>query len=397
MKVPTKTLETACPVCESERTHPFFQLEKMPAQDGVVYASEKAALNAPLGDINLAACSRCGFVGNLTHNSNLIKFTEYTYSKYHSQKYRSHVEKTVRILTDKYSIKSKNVVDVGCGEGYFLNELCKAGDNYGIGIDPSLPKTEKFPIIHPRLKLIKTYYSDEHAKYASDLICCRHVIDELPSPKEITQLMARNLGEAEDGLIYIEVPNALHTFSKKLIWNIGYAKRSWFTPTSLEALLEICGLQILLTKTLFGDEYLGVVARRSYARGSLSTDIQESMPSFLRILDEFSEHLNREIIRWNKKIENLRLNGEQMVIWGAGMRGINFLHLFGDKKIFPKIVDISVDRQGSYLPGSGYFVNAPEDLQSFKPSRILITNSNYKEEIVNHIKDLSLTSKIEYL
>jgi SAM-dependent methyltransferase len=396
-----KLLDTAysdtCPICGSEEVRLFLDLPNMPAQDGLVYTTRKAAIDAPVGDIKLAVCEQCHFVGNLAHDTSLINFVEYSYSKYHSQQYRRHVSSIITMLVENYSVRNKTVIDVGCGEGYFLNELCRAGDNRGIGIDPSLPAAEKLFQDDSRLVFVKDYYTDEHLKYASDVTCCRHVLDELAAPMEMIKLITRNLSLDGDGLIYIEVPNALQTFTQKLVWNIGYAKRSWFTSSSLQTLLELCGYEILSSNPLFGEEYLGVVARRSSAAGERAPANQKLIPDFLQILDDFSGHLGCEIQRWQRKILELKQRGEQMVIWGAGMRGINFLHHFGDVTMFPKIVDISVDRQGCYLPGSGYLVEAPEVLETFRPTCILVSNPNYIREISAQIEEMGLGCELELL
>ena len=100
----------------------------------------------------------------------------------------------------------------------------------------------------------------------------------------------------------------------------------------------------------------------------------------IAMLDGFAHHFDTEIERWRGKVAELRDRGEQMVIWGAGMRGINFLNQFGDERVFPKIVDINTNRQGNYLPGSGYFIDKPEILKAFQPKRVLHRRSRTRPQ-----------------
>ena len=397
MKYPNIPTGEKCPICDSGDVHAFFELSKMPAQDGVVYDSRQAAIDAPVGDIRLGVCRRCQYIGNLAYDPDQINFVEYSYSKRHSQQYRDHVEKIVKKLVNTYAVRNKTVIDVGCGEGYFLHELCNAGENRGVGIDPSLSVADEIAADSARLEFIKDFYSEKYAEHSGDLICCRHVIDELAEPVEFLRLILSSVDKNGDGLVYIELQNALNTFEKKLVWNIGYAKRSWFIPGSLQVLLQTCGLLVLETETLFGGDYLGIVGRRAMNSVEVPTSSEESLANLLTILEGFAQHFDDEIKRWQSRISDLRLRGEQMVIWGAGMRGVNFLHHFGDATIFPMIVDVNSDRQGSYLPGSGYRIESPEVLATLKPNRILISNPNYQSEISAQIEEMGLVCELETL
>ena len=390
-----KGKRSACPICGSDDTRIFLELTGVPAQDGVVHATRQAALDAPTGDIKLAICRRCHYIGNRAYDADKIHFTEYNYAQHHSQQYRQHVDAVVRTLVADYSIRNKTVIDVGCGEGYFLNALCNAGENRGVGIDPSLNVTDEAPTDNDRLELIRDFYSDKYSHYKGDLVSCRHVIDELAAPREFLQLIINALAPGEESIIYLELPNAVRTFEQNLVWNIGYAKRSWFTATSLGAMLRICGLSVASTETLFGGEYLGIVGRKAPVIRTDSPYPEESAAALIAMLDGFARHFDTEIERWRGKVAELRDRGEQMVIWGAGMRGINFLNQFGDERVFPKIVDINTNRQGNYLPGSGYFIDKPEILKAFQPKRVLLSNPTYESEIRAQLEEMGVDCKLE--
>jgi SAM-dependent methyltransferase len=387
----------ACPVCSSGDTQTFLELTDMPAQDGVVHATKQAALDAPAGDISLAICRRCHFIGNLAYDPDKIQFTEYSYSKYHSAMYRNHVDEVVGMLVDNFELRHKMLIDIGCGEGYFLDKLSIAADSRGVGIDPSLTVTDEVPIGNERLKLIKDFYTDKYSHYKGDLVSCRHVIDELAAPRDFLQSLKGALRPGEQAIVYLELPNARRTFEQRLIWNIGYAKRSWFTATSLGALLRICGLSVVKTEMLFGGEYLGITGRRAQDEDVSDPYPEEPADEMIALLDEFSNHFNNEVDRWRKKIAILKKRGEQIVIWGAGMRGINFLNQFGDASVFPKIVDINKNRQGSYLSGSGFFIDSPEILRALQPKRILLSNPAYECEIRSQLENMGVASELESL
>ena len=40
-------------------------------------------------------------------------------------------------MIDRYDIHGKDILEIGCGKGDFLIEICRAGGNRGVGIDPA--------------------------------------------------------------------------------------------------------------------------------------------------------------------------------------------------------------------------------------------------------------------
>lgn len=384
-----------CPVCASTELESFLELSEMPAQDGVVYETRKAALEAPRGDIRLAVCRRCHYIGNLAFDADKVRFVGYNYAQHHSEHYRKHVDELVTSLIDRYSLRNKTLIDIGCGEGFFLDRMCKVGDNRGVGIDPTLPPTDE--IDEDRLTLIRDHYSEKYAHHRGALVSCRHVIDELPAPREFLGSIVGALTPDADAILYIELPDATRTFEGKLIWNVGYAKRSWFTPDSLGALLRLCDLEVVRTETLFGGEYIGIAARRVTDSVRRTPFPEKSVQELIGLLDGFRRYFEAEIERWSRRVDRMRERNETMVVWGAGMRGINFLSRFGDEAVFPRIVDINPNRQGSYLPGCGYFVDAPEVLSECPPERVLLSNPTYEREIRSQLAEMGVVGEVECL
>jgi SAM-dependent methyltransferase len=384
-----------CPVCASTEVESFLHLSEMPAQDGVVYETRKAALEAPRGDIRLAVCRRCHYIGNLAFEADKVRFVDYSYAQHHSEQYRKHVDALVTDLIDRYSLRNKTLIDIGCGGGFFLDRMCKAGDNRGVGIDPTLPVTDE--IDEDRLTLIRDYYSEKYAHHRGALVTCRHVIDELPAPRDFLLSITGALAPDADAILYLELPDATRTFERKLIWNVGYAKRSWFTPDSLGALLRLCGLEVVRTERLFDGEYIGVAGRRATDPVRRTRFPEGSWDELIALLTAFCHHFDHEVERWSRKVDRMRARNETMVVWGAGMRGINFLTRFGDEAVFPRIVDINPKRQGSYLPGCGYLVEAPEVLSECPPKRVLASNPVYEKEIRRQLTDLGVVCEVELL
>jgi len=51
--------------------------------------------------------------------------------------FRAWHEGLAQRLIDRYSLRAKKIIEIGCGKGEFLALLCDLGHNRGIGFDPA--------------------------------------------------------------------------------------------------------------------------------------------------------------------------------------------------------------------------------------------------------------------
>jgi hypothetical protein len=311
--------------------------------------------------------------------------------------FRSYLADLAVTLCQRHGLTKKKLVDIGCGDGYFLNLLCEQGENSGVGIDPSCSSAGDTAVEYQRISFIQDYYSDKYASVMGHFVSCRHVVDELEQPRQFVNLLKSALLPGTEAVLYLELPNAQKTFEDRLIWNIGYAKRSWFTAQSLRSLVESCGMQTLHVETQFNDEYLGISCQRmstEAGNGKIELPASEDMSA---LLTQFVDDIDQQVSTWERKIEGFRDKRNTIAVWGAGMRGINFLNRFNDKEVFAQIVDVNQDRQGYYLPASGYRIDAPELLKDSRPDRVVITNPNYAEEIRGQLAAMGIRAEIDIL
>src|SRR3990172_9573289 len=54
--------EGVCTLCGAREFLNFFEVKRIPAQDGVLWSTHEGAVNAPRGDISLSLCLNCGYV-----------------------------------------------------------------------------------------------------------------------------------------------------------------------------------------------------------------------------------------------------------------------------------------------------------------------------------------------
>jgi SAM-dependent methyltransferase len=374
----------------------FFELPHAPTQDGMLWRSRAEALAAPTGEIKLAFCHDCGYIGNILFEPEKIRYDqEYSFSLYFSPTFREFVTHVAARLIEKYNLRNKTVLEIGCGEGDFLRLLCELGPNDGIGVDP-ITTSHVEQIAGKQVTFIRDLYTEKYADCRVDFICCRQALDQLPRPKAIVELVRRNIGQRLNTAVYVEVPNAANIFAEMAIRNIMYEKSSWFTAYSLSRMFELSGFRVLAVDPCFdGGQYIGIEAVPALGGAatslSFNTDLAEFAQSFAQSIVTFSVKHQQKIESWGDQVTRIRQMGQRAIAWGSGAGGVSFFSTLNIRDEIPFVVDINPKRQGKFMPITGQEVVPPEFLYTYQPDLVIITNGTFEREIKAQVAQMGLT------
>lgn len=382
---------TRCPICLEGDFIPFFEMKGVPTQDGMLWKTRDEALNAPTGDIKLAHCRSCGYIGNLMYEPEKIRYDQdYTFSMFFSPTFRQFLTGVASRLIERYNIRNKLVLEVACGEGDFLRLLCELGGNRGLGIDP-VTTTHTELVAGKTVDFIRDLYTEKYADQPADLITCRQALDQLPNPKSMVQVIRDNISSRRSTVVYIEVPNAASIFEDLLIRNIMYEKSSWFTVDSLSMLFKHSGFEVLSVSPCYdNDQYIGLEAAPAPEGAAAANGKSESLERFSKSIDTFSRRHDEKISKWQDTLAQHRRPGKRMIAWGSGAGGVNFLSTLNIRDEIPYIIDINPNRQGKFMPLTGQEVMPGEFIRDYKPDTVVITNATYENEIKQTVRDLGL-------
>ncbi|MCL4418584.1 class I SAM-dependent methyltransferase [Patescibacteria group bacterium] len=166
----------------------------------------------------LVKCKSCGLIF-----SNPIFSTEKINSLYHEGEFNydseaMYLKKTYFSYFKKYldsdKIKNKKILEIGCGNGFFLQELKENGIRNVNGVEPGKPSVEKAePEIRKNIKVDILKY-DLFPKNSFDVICCFHTLDHIPDPNKFLEIV--NFLLKKNGKIFFIVHNT-EGFSVKLL------------------------------------------------------------------------------------------------------------------------------------------------------------------------------------
>lgn len=128
----------ACPLCFSESVEEFYQQGDIPVHVNIIYNTYEEAMNCGKGSVSLTLCHNCGLVFNSEFSDKLLEYDKkYDNDQFYSNYYEEYANNLVKILIDRYQIRNKRILEVGCGNGKFLTLLCTGSHSKGVGIDPA--------------------------------------------------------------------------------------------------------------------------------------------------------------------------------------------------------------------------------------------------------------------
>jgi SAM-dependent methyltransferase len=383
-----------CPGCGGWQWRIFLELPAVPVNCVALWPTREAARQCAMGSIHLAFCSHCGVIFNQAFEAALLRYdTNYDNSLHFSPVFQQYAQELVDDLIRRYQLHGKNIVDIGCGKGEFLALLCSAGDNRGLGFDPAYVEGRANPSAGQGFRVIHDYYSDAYADCPADFVCCRQVLEHIPNPRVFLANIRRAIGDRSTTGVFFEVPNVLFTLRQMAIWDIIYEHCLCFSPASLQRLFASSAFEVVRTYESFGGQYVCLEARpMATQEGSGVAGDPTELNGLSKDVELFADNYRRKVEHWRTTLEEIARSAQRAVLWGAGAKGATFLNALRDHGDIKYVVDINPNKQGRFVPGTGQKVVPPEFLVQYKPKFVVITNPNYKAEIVKTVAGLGLRS-----
>lgn len=395
-----RSVDHVCPACGSAGMSVFYEVGNVPVNSVLLVMSRAEALGFQTGDINLAVCPACGFISNIAFDERLTQYTaRYEATQGYSPTFNKFHQALAQELIDRYDLRDKDIIEIGCDKGDFITMLCEMGDNRGVGFDPAY-----VPGRHPssaanRLTFISDFYSEKYAGYHADFICCKMTLEHIPDAGEFIATVRRSVGDRRDTVIFFQIPNARYVLCDVAFWDIYYEHCSYFTKGSLARLFRANGFEVGDLWTVYDDQYLMIEARPAAGtpQGAPLPD-EESPADTLRMVDYFVEHYEVKRAEWRRDLARMKAEGRKVVLWGGGSKGVAFLTTLGQSlDDIAYAVDINPIKTGTFMAGTGQEIVAPSFLKEYQPDVVVIMNPVYREEITGDLTAMGLSPDIRTL
>jgi SAM-dependent methyltransferase len=382
-----------CPSCGSGHLSVFYEVGNVPAHSCVLLPTQEAAVGYPTGSVLLAFCSSCGFITNVDFDPGLIDYTQdYEETQGFSGRFSQFARSLAERLIDRFDVRGKDVLEIGCGKGEFLVLLCELGNNRGVGIDPSyVPERLN---TDAEIKFIRDYYSERSTDLTGDLICCRHTLEHIGPTGDFVRLVRRSAERTAGAGIFVEVPDVRRVLRECAFWDIYHEHCSYFSPGSLARLFRSTGFEVLDLTLDFDDQYILLESRLDEAAPEQRRPLEEPVEELAADVEAFRRHQAEHVERWRNEVWERHSRGERIVLWGSGSKGVAFLTTLGLRDEIEHVVDINPFRHGMYMPGTGQRIVSPEFLQEYRPQFVVAMNPIYIEEIRRDLDRLGVSTDL---
>ena len=199
---------THCPVCNSDRPEAVFSLGNVPIVCNQLWPDAQSARQAPAGDVDLMICPQCAFIWNISFDPKKMEYAPgYENALHFSPKFQAFAEELATGLVERFDLKGRDVVEIGCGDGHMLDMMSKCGAATATGFDPSMAGKDTPFTVRDGVEIVPEYFRSDQLDRPFDAILCRHVLEHLDTPLSLLQDIRRAIG-GRDVPVYFEVPNA---------------------------------------------------------------------------------------------------------------------------------------------------------------------------------------------
>jgi hypothetical protein len=386
-----------CPACGAVAVRLFHTEPSVPAHSCLLLKSQTEAAEYPRGTLRLGFCEACGFITNTAFDVSLNEYSSrYEETQAFSERFMGFARDLAREWVDRYDLRGRRVLEIGCGKGEFLTMMCEEGVAEGIGIDPGTNPDRVESEAGGRITWITDLYSEKYGSIEADAIVCRHTLEHIHPVGDFMRTVRRAIGDRLDTIVLFELPDALRVLQEVAFWDVYYEHCAYFTAGSLARLFRATGFEVLDLRLAYDDQYLLIEARptNDTPAGGRRFGLEDDLEATRQAVDHFSAEYEAQLDRWRGDLRRLTEAGERAVIWGAGSKGVAYLSALGLTDEIQYAVDINPYKHGMFMAGTGHEIVAPEFLKEHRPDLVIAMNPVYVEEIERDLEALDVPARL---
>lgn len=388
-------IQKKCPICSSRKSSLIFTVDNFPYFTAPVKKRDKRVIlnkytgNRMQGKLESRFCDNCSHI----YLSTLApeKIISALYRKYYS--YPSALESNFLPERDnaflnvfshnirkKLKREQKDVLEIGCYDGFVLDNLKKIGFNV-TGCDPSEGALigKKFGINIKR----RFFNVDDFLRggLSYDLIIFRHFLEHVTKPVEFLKKLPKIL--KPDGLIVFEIPSMKFHLNNIETSVFSFQHLQYFSRKSVKMLLKNTGLRLINLINTEENLIIVCVEEKVRCRSGKSTKQLCNRPKI-----DFKKR-NSDL---GRMIENRKAEG--IALWGAGGFCVHLLETYGiNDSDVRLIVDSDAKKWGMEFLKYNIPIVAPKMLKKYNHSCLIIC-SMYAKEIISQLKALKYSKPI---
>ncbi len=378
-----------CPCCGQTATRPFYEVRGVPVHSVTVLRTPEDARAITTGDIALSLCEQCGFVFNCAFDgSKQDYFHDYVSTQAMSPVFNSFHKRLAQDLIERHGLRGRDVVEIGCGQGEFLDLLCGMGVSRGTGFDPAYEPGRTLPA---GVRIIKDVYSSRHAEAAADFIACKMTLEHIGEVGAFVRGVRDAAGDDPRRIVFFQVPDGDYVLGENAFWDVYYEHCSYFARGTLGYLFSRSGFTVTKLRSDYDGQYLMVEGHPS-AIGAVPApaDVARTIVEVRR----FEREVPQILSDWSADLRRHKAAGKRTILWGGGSKAVAFLTTLGITDEVEAAVDINPEKHGSFLAVTAHPVISPDALRGRQIDRVIVMNPIYCGEIGAQLKSLGCDAEL---
>ena len=269
-------------------------------------------------------------------------------------------------LIDRFSLRGKKMLEIGCGRGEYLSLLREAGMDAS-GIEHS---AESVTACHAAgLSVSEGFVASEDDLVPGgpfDGFAIFNFLEHLPDPNGTLAGIHRNLSDNAIGLV--EVPNFDMMLQERQFAEFMSDHLCYYTAATLTTALSINGFEVLS-------------CTEEWYRYILSAVVRKRQPHNLADFHARQARLGDEIHAYIRRFPPRRV-----AMWGAGHQALALMALFGLQGSIRYVIDSAPFKQGKYTPATHIPIVAPDALEHDPVDAVIIAAAGYSDEVARMVR-----------
>jgi SAM-dependent methyltransferase len=381
-----------CPACEKSPVTVFYSVENIPVHSVRLLWSREDALKFSTGKMDLAHCPECGFICNVSYQPELQDYSaEYESTQAYSPTFNAFAQRLAQNLIDRYNLRGKQIVEIGCGQGEFLSLLCELGSNRGIGFDPAYDPIRSVVTLPESVDIIPDYYSEKYTSVAADFVCCKMTLEHIQDVANFIGVVRRSIGNRPDTTVFFQVPDVNRVLQEVAFWDIYYEHCSYFSLGSIARLFRSQGFDVRALWRDYGDQYLMIDALPASGPTQPALPEEDDLETVARDVAGFTARIPTLLSGWKDTVREAVDRGEKVVLWGGGSKGVAFLTTLDICDEILYAVDINPNKNNTFMAGTGQRVVSPQFMAEYHPDLVVLMNPLYRQEVQAELAKMGLT------
>lgn len=388
-----------CPITGKSNKVNYFSLGKIPLVNNLCKTREES-LTCDKYPLEIDYFIPSGESALSCAVDSKLLFSNYLFKSGVNIPYISHCTEMYKSIDDKIN-DGDIIVDIGGNDGTLLESFKKETIKRlaYLNIDPSQNLTE-LCIKEKGIATITKFFNYKNVKdftFKANVIISTNVFQHLKDLKSFVKGIKFLLDK--DGFWVLEFPYWFNSMETNQFDQIYHEHMYYHSVTPLKKLFSKFGLKItdVTSQEIHGGSLRLIISHKKSKH--------ETLPSVKEYLKSEKKYDLEYHIKWGKNIKKYINNcqyelmelineGKTIYGFGAAAKGCIFLNSMGfSYKDISHIIDDTDIKQGKFIPGTGIQIVDRNILKTSTPDYILILAHNFKDYIMQSLRDYGYKGK----